>query len=325
MGQPMTKTSPATLPSVTIPRRLTLVLGMGVPLLASFWVLWDRFSALPSEAWFWEIDGWLAAAVVALMPINWWLETMKWAELMPFARLSRRWREVLYGTAWSLVGPFRMGAVVGRVSAVKSRERSFALRGFATASVAQWWCTTSGAGIALILMAQPVLGGIILLISAVTLGLYLGWSPSFWNVLRHSRLTGEWKLARRIPKVRRHRALTLSIARYIVMLSQFVLALSAFGHLAPWEWMDRVVYQSAGSAVTWGLTSLIPFPILGDLGIREAAALFALPAFTPLDTTAIVGATLFLWTVNLIVPALVGLGWQWSAFRSNQRRANLPK
>ena len=66
----------------------------------------------------------------------------------------------------------------------------------------------------------------------------------------------------------------------------------------------------------WGLTSLAPVPLLGDLGIREAAALVALPAPNPGDTAAIVGATLTLWVLNLLLPALVGVVWQWSAFRS---------
>ncbi|MEC7114602.1 MAG: hypothetical protein VXW79_06500, partial [Bacteroidota bacterium] len=74
----------------------------------------------------------------------------------------------------------------------------------------------------------------------------------------------------------------------------------------------------------WGLTSLAPLPLLGDLGLREAAALIALPAPTPADATAIIGATLSLWIINLILPALVGLIWQWQSVRAKTCMANLP-
>ena len=114
----------------------------------------------------------------------------------------------------------------------------------------------------------------------------------------------------------RQRALSLSILRYLVMLAQFVLLLTAFGHLSHCDIADQLLAQLKGGAGMWGLTSLTPFPLLGDLGIREAAALVALPAPNPDDTAAIFGATLTLWVLNLLLPALVGVVWQWSAFRS---------
>ena len=51
----------------------------------------------------------VAAGVVLLTPVNWGIESIKWAELMPWGRWSSRCRQVLYGTAWSLIGPLRLG------------------------------------------------------------------------------------------------------------------------------------------------------------------------------------------------------------------------
>ena len=56
-------------------------------------------------------------------------------------------------------------------------------------------------------------------------------------------------------------------------------------------------------------------PAFGDLGLREAAALWAIQTANHLDVTAIVGATLTLWIINILIPAMVGLVWQWSALR----------
>ena len=77
-------------------------------------------------------------------------------------------------------------------------------------------------------------------------------------------------------------------------------------------------------ALAWGLTSLAPFPLLGDLGIPRSGR-SADPAHPDSnDTTAIIGATLTLWVLNLLLPALVGLIWQWRSVRNKKRMANLP-
>ena len=156
--------------------------------------------------------------------------------------------------------------------------------------------------------------GPVLRVVSRILGLHPRWTP----------ISEDWGLTQRIPAIRRRRALSLSMARYTVMLTQFVLALQAFHHMAAAPWVDQTVQHTAGSAMTWGLTSLAPVPLLGDLGLREASALLVLPAPTAQDVTAIVGATLSLWIINLILPALVGLGWQWNVTRIRARRANLP-
>ena len=324
MSKTLAKTASADwfIPSVSQPVRWGL--GVMVPLLLTLWILHRQLSGLPSGAWHWEIDwGWLAL-VALLVPVNWTLEILKWAELLPYGRMARRSREVLYGTAWSLIGPLRMGAVVGRVAAVRKTERMHAVRAFATGSAAQWWCTITGAGIALAVEGLPTVALPVFAVSGITLGLFFGWSPGFWKRIRKSNIMGDWGLARRIPKVRRRRALTLSIARYLVMLAQFVMALQAFHHLGHWMWMDQMIHQATGGALTWGLTSLAPIPLLGDLGLREAAALLALPSPNPADATAIVGATLTLWLLNLILPAMWGLILHSRALRNKARRANLP-
>ena len=290
--------------------------GVLLPLGAAAWWLNHQLSALPETAWSWSVEPALVLLAVVLVPVNWGLESFKWAELMPWGKLSSRIRQVLYGTAWSLIGPLRLGAMVGRVAAVNPRQRGQAVRAFATASVSQWWCTITAAGLALLVAGWWMLGAFVLALSAVVLGLYFGWSPAFWKWIRNTRWTRSWRVARRIATVRRRRALSLSILRYLVMLAQFVLLLTAFGHLSHWDTADKLMAQLTGGAGMWGLTSLAPFPLLGDLGIREAAALVALPAPNPGDTAAIVGATLTLWVLNLLLPALVGVVWQWSAFRS---------
>lgn len=299
-----------------IPKWLHWGLLFLLPLFAAGNILVTKLVSLPAEAWTWNIQIGALIGAVLLVPVNWGLESFKWAELLPWGRMEKRAREVLYGTAWSLIGPFRLGAGIGRVSAVRQSERNMAMRAFATSCAAQWWCTVTAAGIALLVADFTLAGTTVMLMSVVSLALYFGWTPSFWRYLKSSPLCGNWGLSRKIAKVRRRRALSLSIARFTVMLGQFILLLNAFGHLASLTHpLDRIISQAEGAALTWGLTSLAPMPAFGDLGLREAAALWAIQTANHLDVTAIVGATLTLWIINILIPAMVGLVWQWSALR----------
>ena len=287
---------------------------------AGYW-MYTKLSVLPASSWDFTIyQGALLCAII-LVPVNWWLESVKWAELLPWAPMARRTREVLYGTAWSMIGPLRLGAGIGRLASVRPRERNMALRAFGTASVSQWWCTITAAAIGLLCSQFYLAGSSVLLISAVTIGLYFGWSPNFWHRIKNTPLCGHWGLSRKIATVRRRRALSLSVARFFVMLFQFVLLLNAFGHLGTLQHsVERFFIQGQGVALTWGLTSLAPMPAFGDLGLREAAAIAAISAPTAHDMTAIVGATFTLWFINLFIPAMVGLVWHGMERRKSVRK-----
>ena len=293
-----------------VPRRIGWALGLVLPVTAAALILTQRLSALPEGSWSWAIHWELLVLTFLLSPLNWTLEIMKWDELLPYGSASRRKREVLYGVAWSLIGPLKMSAIVGRVSATRQSERNQACRAFATSSAAQWWCTITGAGIALMAWNMPRAALPVMTLSAISLGLYFNWSPSFWRILRKCQIMGDWRIARRITKARRVRALKLSVLRYLVMLTQFVVVLNAFRHTHSTPWLERCLDQITGGSLTWGLTSLAPVSLVGDLGIREAAALLSLPALTSEDTTAIIGAMLALWVANLLLPALYGVHLQ---------------
>jgi hypothetical protein len=316
MGETITKMPSPFFSWPVIPQSLRMVLALGIPVLVTAWVLWRQLSSLPSEAWVVDVQPIFLISVLALAPLNWGLETFKWAALMPKESLSRRCREVLYGTAWSLIGPLRLGAAIGRVSAVQKQHRSHALHAFAVSSVSQWWCTITAAAVALCAVGFYTLSLVVFGICAVSISLYFQRGLKVWDWVKTFQAAENWQLARRMALGTRKRALNLSIARYLVMLTQFILALQAFGHLAHGSATERLMDQSSGSALTWGLTSLAPVPMLGDLGLREAAALLALPAPNPEDVTAILCATLSLWVINLILPATAGLLWHGSVLRA---------
>ena len=324
MGKTLTNSAKLYRIGSDVPAPVRFGVGIGIPSVIAAYVLWQQLHSLPPEAWTIQVNPLLLVLVVALMPFNWGLETLKWAELMPFGKMSHRVREVLYGTAWSLIGPLRIGAAIGRVSTVQAKNRAFAVRAFAVSSVSQWWCTVFACAVGLLVMEHYVLAMAAFAVSTLALSIYFNGSPKLRSWLKRTEFIQSWLMSGRIALVRRKRALKLSVARFIVMLSQFLLALNAFGHLTTRDFLERWMDQLSGISMTWGLTSLAPVPMLGDLGLREAAALLALPAPTASDLTAIVCATLSLWVVNLIIPAIVGLAWQSCAMRTKKQRTNLP-
>ena len=57
--------------------------------------------------------------------------------------------------------------------------------------------------------------------------------------------------------------------------------------------------------VTYFIMTIIPSFWLGQLGIREAVSLFVIGAFSNNDA-GILSASLALWIINLVIPALIG-------------------
>ena len=64
----------------------------------------------PSDAWSWPADPYLLLLAALLVPVNWGIESIKWAEPHALGPMDKPCRQVLYGTAWSLIGPLRLGA-----------------------------------------------------------------------------------------------------------------------------------------------------------------------------------------------------------------------
>jgi hypothetical protein len=94
--------------------------------------------------------------------------------------------------------------------------------------------------------------------------------------------------------------LALSAVRYAVFAGQFVLLVRSFAPGAPWGLL------AAGVALALFVKSALPPALLGDLGVREGAAMFFLGGLG-VSTAAAFNASLGVFAVNLVLPALAGL------------------
>lgn len=220
---------------------------------------------------------WHLVAVLALWPLNLGLEVAKWRRLSAAVGLRpwrEAWKEVLAGQTWGLLGPFRLADGLGRMAASRS-QRIRSLHGaqaFAWGAAAQGWATWFYAVPALVMWRWHVAASILILVLAV----------SGYALLRRG---AGWRI------------LALSLARYFVFATQYVLCLTGWGALPQAEvW----THGFPNVAAVWCATSAIPWP--AELGVREAAAVWAFDDRLP----NVVVATFFLWLINRVGSALLG-------------------
>jgi hypothetical protein len=256
--------------------------------------------------------------VLLLVFVNWGIEAVKWRFLMSHLEpitFLRAFKATVAGTSVGLITPNRTGEFVGRVLFLEPANR-FA-GGFATAlgSIAQFVVTLLAGGVALVLFSalrlplpwaagwyDGALVSLTALVAAGALVLYL-----FPGLLRHLLLLVP--LLKRIKKASGVLetygrsdlvpVLGLSILRYMVFTTQFVLLCMAFG-----VGVDPGVAALA-IPVVYLVSTLLPTVLLTELGVRGSAAV---AFFGPLggDDGAVLLATTVLWALNLVLPAAVG-------------------
>ncbi|HLT46858.1 MAG TPA: lysylphosphatidylglycerol synthase transmembrane domain-containing protein [Rubricoccaceae bacterium] len=298
-----------------MPRRLyvlKLLLTAGALAALGFVVDWGEIARAGREA----SHGW-ALAALALLPVNVGLEAYRWHRLVvriaPAVRFRTALAAVVSGYPLGQLTPGRVGDYVGRalylreVPAGASAALTFAER-MATLAC----CLVFGLAAlpfffaADVELAAVAWAGVVAVAAGGTAGLLV--------CLLHPGL-GRRVLSALLPFARPRRALAtldrfdgadaarllaLSALRYAVFSTQFVLLVRAFDPGAP------VLASYVGVALVFFAKSAIPSVTLGDLGVRESAAVFFLGLYGVAEAAAF-NASLGLFAVNILVPALAGL------------------
>ncbi|MBP6312160.1 MAG: flippase-like domain-containing protein [Flavobacteriales bacterium] len=261
---------------------------------------------------------WVLLVMLVCMAVNWSLESHKWRWLLrPVERIGR-WRSLvatIAGTSVGLVTPNRTGEFLGRVLFLRPENRVKGSFATALGSIAQFVVTLLTGALALLVMRVldhqfPWPSGwvtwfilsLTLIVSLGTLLLYLH-PPLLRQMLllvpflkrlerASSVLNGyEW------PELLM--VFFLSLARYVVFTAQYVLLLMVFGSGL------SIIDALLAVPVVYLLSTLVPTVMLTELGIRGTAAIALL---TPLGGSeiAVLLATTVLWSINVVLPALVG-------------------
>ncbi|NJC27904.1 lysylphosphatidylglycerol synthase domain-containing protein [Neolewinella antarctica] len=254
--------------------------------------------------------------VLALMPLNWWLEARKWHPLLsafltwPF---SKTWRATIAGVTLSAATPNRIGEIGGRMTVATKEEWPAVIASSILGSACQW--------IAFLLLAWPGLMwtagellqdrinfpvtwlwpvGPVLLLAGIWLG-----KPAFVGLLKF--LNGKWgydttQLSYGLEKVNAGlmiRAGAYACVRFSVYCGQLYLLLRFFGLALP------VGKTLAGIAGIYLVQAGIPLPPGANLVTRTELGLL-LWGDGPEVAAATVLAFATLFIVNVLLPSLPG-------------------
>ena len=244
--------------------------------------------------------------VFLLMIINWLLEAKKWQLLTKtFFPLSikKAFISVWSGVSTALFTPNRIGDFIGRISHLPEGTKKKGIVSSFYGSFSQWLLTIIMGWIAWIQLGDQIVSskasfhvistvyflGIVLL-----LFLFLGkgnWLSSFkkWNKYKAYRPTSRVKV----------KIIFLSLLRYFVFTTQFYLLLYIMGV----DLSYTLVLTKLG--LFYLLTSLVPSTFWGEIGVKESLAVWVFSGLI-INSLIVISATLLIWLINLIIPALIG-------------------
>lgn len=260
---------------------------------------------------------------IVLMFVNWGLEAKKWQllvkHLQPITFL-KAFYAVLSGVAFAINTPNRIGEYGGRVLYIKDGSRVKAVSLAILGSISQLIITLAAGLIGLLYLnnlnifsttgsAQPlsslwlhiILYGV-LIVTLLTVLFYFRLS---WLVKWLEKIPGKSRFLQYIKVLDEFntkdllQVLALSLTRYLIFMSQYLLLMNVFGVEINWWqgfWIISVLFL---------ILAVIPTFALAELGIRGKVSIFLLDSFSK-NYAGIISFTLGIWIINLVVPALIG-------------------
>ena len=256
-----------------------------------------------------------------LMPLNWILESKKWQLLISnFEKqhLRQAIKAILGGVVFSLFTPARVGEYGGRLLFVKAENNWRAIAATMVGSLSQLIIVVFFGGIGLILFSQhvafvadfPRLSMIFIWLAVVSVGVFFFFNIDILiNLVKRVRFLSRFKgvvkavrVVKQYPKQTLLKAVGISAVRYMVYSLQYLLLLYFFGIKVP------IIDAFSGISGIFFIQTGIPLPPIWDLLARGEVAIQFWGVFGA-NKLSILAATFSLWVINLILPALVGIGF----------------
>lgn len=260
--------------------------------------------------------------VVGLGVLNVFLQYLKWkltcTEVLGVKDSSKVFRSLFFGFSAGIITPLRIGEYFGR--GIEFRDKSLVQVTVATL-VDKFFplliVASFGSVLSLLFLyfyysvsIYLILALFILLFTFFYFLVLLIINPGFWNNVLFSRINSSAKLKRffdklsvfkRLDRIYFVKMLVISFLFYSCFLIQYALLVTAFSNH-----FDLINYLWAANLIMFAKT-IIPPISFGELGIREGASVYFI---TQMGQSASVGfnASIFLFIINLLIPALIGVG-----------------
>ena len=255
---------------------------------------------------------------VLLIPVNWGLEAWKWKlsvkHIFPISFLQA-FKAVLSGVSFSVTMPNRIGEYIGRMMYLPEGNRLKTISVTLVGSFAQLLVTISFGISGLVFLKDDLVRGFqdftiwyqfilygLILIEAVVLLIY-------FNVGGTVYLFKKWIKAHRYEylvealKYFHLRMLTrilfISIIRYLVFITQYVLVFYLFEVNVPVFTIVMVM------GVVFLAMSVIPSVTLVEIGLRGEISIMLMGLFSG-NKLGIGFSSITVWFINLILPAIAG-------------------
>jgi len=248
-----------------------------------------------------------------LMPLNWFLESLKWYWVMnSFSKLNilKAVQSVLIGVSFGIFTPARLGEYAGRTLAVEQDRNMESL--YATflcsvsqnviniilgilffSSVAFQWQNNFNHNVFLVFNLFLVLVGLLLYFNIKKLALFL----SRFRITK--RFIGDIKNYK-FENRTQFKLLIFSLFRYAIYLGQFILVLKFY------DLNTGFGNYLHGISGIYLIQSTIPIPPVLDLFARVGIAVLLFD-FGKMEPVNVILSSLTLWVINLILPSLIGL------------------
>lgn len=258
----------------------------------------------------------LIILVFFMMFINWGLEAFKMQLLLrriqPLS-LMNALKMVITGISFSFLFPNRYGEFIGRGFAAKSQKFQVGLTGL-IASLAQTLITLCcGLGALFYILFQYDVSkilhlSIVLITSCITVFCFFIYfklpllqrlcSKVKWTFLQ--KYIQRMSILNHFSKQELLKILLLSFVRYSVFALQFYLILHIFNlnvSLTEALFLIPIYYL---------MLMIIPVFFITEPGVRGSVAIFLLSWLHPNSSTSIFMATTVIWSINILIPAIIG-------------------
>lgn len=257
------------------------------------------------------------------MPIVWALEAIKWRYVLSeYTRISfwRSWRSVWYGVVAGHLTPNRIGEPIGRLALIEPEARGKAGLLAIWCSFTQqmatllfgligivWWLSVKDFNLlpssipGWLIIAVVLLWIIFLLFGIFRINWLSRWVEHFhWvqKLLHSERLNFRVRFSTYLV------VQLISILRYVVFSTQYVILLRLFGVEAALFDLYAIV------ALTYFFTSLIPTFSASEVGVKTGFAIW-FAAMVSDNALGVTAASLILWVLNLAIPALIAVWFPW--------------
>ncbi len=252
-----------------------------------------------------------------LMCINWSLEALKWQILIKkIEQISffNSLKSILVSLVFGLFTPNRIGEIGGRAIYLSAGNRTKGVVAAGIGSFAQMTVTVVfglfGFGLIFFFFGAFNLNdktvkilGIILFLTAVLMIFIFFRLDIFIKLLQTFKVKQKFidkiNLSNNYSQKKLIKILCISSLRYIVFVSQYYILLRVFD-------VNINFFIAISSILSiFLLMNVLPNIVIVDLGIRGSVAIFILGQFSE-NLQGILSASVFLWLINILIPAVMG-------------------